>query len=65
MNTVDMDPKEWQLGATKVFIKSPESLLLLEESRDRKYEKYARIIQTAYRQYKSRKYFIDIRAHGA
>lgn len=60
-----MDSKEWQLGNTKVFIKSPESLFLLEEQRDRRYHGYAVLIQRAYRRYKSRKYFLDMRKKAA
>ncbi|KAJ3303728.1 Unconventional myosin-Ie [Kappamyces sp. JEL0829] len=65
MQSVSMDPKEWQLGTQKVFIKSPESLFLLEESRDRKYHGYAKIIQRAYRRWKSRKYFLEMRKKAA
>lgn len=65
METVNMDPKEWQLGTQKVFIKSPESLFLLEESRDRKYHTYAKVIQRAYRRWKSRKYFLEMRKKAA
>ncbi|CAG5098447.1 Oidioi.mRNA.OKI2018_I69.XSR.g15675.t1.cds [Oikopleura dioica] len=42
MQSVNMDPQEWQCGQTKVFIKSPESLFLLEEIRERKYNVHAR-----------------------
>ncbi|KAI8900491.1 P-loop containing nucleoside triphosphate hydrolase protein, partial [Globomyces pollinis-pini] len=65
MESVSMDPKEWQLGSQKVFIKSPESLFLLEESRDRKYHHYAKVIQRAYRRWKSRKYFLEMRKKAA
>ncbi|KAJ3371197.1 Unconventional myosin-Ie [Kappamyces sp. JEL0680] len=65
MQSVSMDPKEWQLGTQKVFIKSPESLFLLEESRDRKYHGYAKVIQRAYRRWKSRKYFLEMRKKAA
>jgi myosin-1 len=65
MESVSMDPKEWQLGAQKVFIKSPESLFLLEESRDRKYHHFAKVIQRAYRRWKSRKYFLEMRKKAA
>ncbi|KAJ3141915.1 Unconventional myosin-Ie [Physocladia obscura] len=62
---VDMDPKEWQIGKNKVFIKSPESLFLLEEQRDRKFHGFAKIIQRAYRRWKSRKYFLEMRKKAA
>ncbi|KAJ3119118.1 Unconventional myosin-Ie [Phlyctochytrium bullatum] len=65
MNSVEMDPKEWQLGQSKVFIKSPESLLLLEERRERKFHGYAKVIQRAYRRWKSRKYFLEMRKKAA
>ena len=52
---------QWQLGASKVFIKSPESLFLLEELRERKYNSYARVIQRAYRHWASIKYFIELK----
>ncbi len=65
MQAVNMDPKEWQLGSQKVFIKSPESLFLLEESRDRKYHYNAKIIQRAYRRWKSRRYFLEMRKKAA
>ena len=60
-----MDRQEWQIGKSKIFIKSPESLFLLEEQRDRKYHHFAKIIQRAYRRYKSRKYFIEARQKAA
>jgi len=65
MQTVDMDPKQWQLGSSKIFIKAPESLFLLEEMRDRKFHSFAKKIQKAYRKWKSRKYFIEMRQKAA
>ncbi|KAJ3239347.1 Unconventional myosin-Ie [Chytriomyces hyalinus] len=65
MKSVDMDPKEWQIGKNKVFIKSPESLFLLEEQRDRKFHGFAKVIQRAYRRWKSRKYFLEMRKKAA
>ncbi|KAI8818072.1 amoeboid myosin I-like protein [Fimicolochytrium jonesii] len=65
MSSVHMEPTEWQLGRTKIFIKSPESLFLLEEQRDRKYHTYAKVIQRAYRRWKSRKYFLELRKKAA
>jgi myosin-1 len=65
MSSVDMNSEEWQLGKSKVFIKSPESLFLLEEQRDRKYHGYAKIIQRAYRKHKARKYYKEMRAKAS
>ena len=39
MASVDMEDSQWQLGKTKVFVKNPESLFLLEEVRDRKFDR--------------------------
>ncbi len=61
MDSVNMDPQEWQLGKTKVFIKSPESLFRLEEQRDRKFHGFAKVIQKTYRRYKSRKVFLKLK----
>ncbi|RKO84221.1 P-loop containing nucleoside triphosphate hydrolase protein, partial [Blyttiomyces helicus] len=65
MASVDMDPKEWQIGTSKLFVKSPESLFLLEEQRDRKYHGHAKVIQRAYRRWKARKYFLELRQKAA
>ncbi|CAI9730947.1 unconventional myosin-Ie-like isoform X1 [Octopus vulgaris] len=51
MDSVNISPDQFQLGKTKVFIKNPESLFLLEEVRERKFDKYARVIQKAFRKY--------------
>eukprot|EP01137_Pigoraptor_chileana_P027899 Opistho-2@11102 len=61
LNKVDMDPSQWQMGKTKIFIKSPESLFLLEELRDRKYDQAARRIQRAYRLWKSQKHYMELK----
>lgn len=45
LQSVNMDSDQFQLGRSKVFIKAPESLFLLEEMRERKYDGYARVIQ--------------------
>ncbi|TRY86386.1 hypothetical protein DNTS_012150, partial [Danionella cerebrum] len=42
LKSVNMDSDQYQMGKTKVFIKAPESLFLLEEMRERKYNGYAR-----------------------
>ena len=61
MNDIGMDPNQWQPGNQKVFIKTPESLFMLEELRERKYHEIAVTIQRAYRRWKSRKYYLDCR----
>merc|ERR1712032_218225 len=54
LKSVDMDSSQYQMGNTKIFIKDPASLFLLEETRDRKFDSYARLIQKAFRKHFSR-----------
>lgn len=61
MTAVNMEPDQWQLGISKVFVKSPEALFLLEELRERKYDGFARRIQKAWRRYKSEQYFFELK----
>ncbi|NXU51607.1 MYO1E protein, partial [Turnix velox] len=61
LQSVNMDPDQFQLGKSKVFIKAPESLFLLEEMRERKYDGYARAIQKAWRKYVARKKYVQMR----
>jgi myosin-1 len=61
MNSVNMEPDQWQLGRTKVFVKNPESLFLLEEVRERKYDSYARVLQKAWRRFHSDLYFYNLK----
>lgn len=39
-------------------------LFLLEEVRERKFDSYARTIQKAFRQYRMRKFFVDLKQQG-
>ncbi|CAG5101043.1 Similar to Myo1e: Unconventional myosin-Ie (Rattus norvegicus), partial [Cotesia congregata] len=55
MSSIQIDETQYQLGKTKVFVKAPESLFMLEEARDRKYNYYARVIQKAFKKYFARK----------
>ena len=61
MDSVAMEPSQWQMGKSKIFIKAPESLFLLEETRERKFDGYARTIQTAWRKYVRRREMAEIR----
>ncbi|OWF39023.1 Unconventional myosin-Ie [Mizuhopecten yessoensis] len=65
MDTVNMDKDQWQLGKTKVFVKNPESLFLLEEMRERKFDHYARKIQKAFRRYHARKTYFKLREEAS
>jgi myosin-1 len=55
------DSNALQLGHTKVFIKSPETIHALEEMRERKLSDIAKVIQTAFRRYEARKMFIELK----
>ncbi len=61
MQKANMAKEQYQLGKTKLFIKAPESLLLLEELRERKYDGYARVIQRAWRLHASRRRFVQLK----
>uniref|UniRef100_A0A8C5MPZ5 Myosin IE n=1 Tax=Leptobrachium leishanense TaxID=445787 RepID=A0A8C5MPZ5_9ANUR len=65
LHSVNMDSDQFQLGKTKVFIKAPESLFLLEEMRERKYDGYARSIQKAWRKYAARKKYVQMREEAS
>uniref|UniRef100_A0A8C9VVM4 Osteoclast-stimulating factor 1 n=1 Tax=Scleropages formosus TaxID=113540 RepID=A0A8C9VVM4_SCLFO len=60
LRSTNMDQDQFQLGHTKVFIKAPESLFLLEEMRDRKFNSYARVIQKAWRKYKGHNQYDEL-----
>uniref|UniRef100_A0A672UUG0 Myosin IF n=1 Tax=Strigops habroptila TaxID=2489341 RepID=A0A672UUG0_STRHB len=51
LRSVNMDPDQYQMGRSKVFVKNPESLFLLEEMRERKFDGFARVIQNAWRRH--------------
>ncbi|KZC09955.1 Unconventional myosin-Ie, partial [Dufourea novaeangliae] len=55
LGSLHIDRSQYQLGKTKLFIKLPECLFMLEEARDRKYNMYARVIQKAFKKYFARK----------
>ncbi|KAL5004495.1 hypothetical protein ScPMuIL_017951 [Solemya velum] len=65
MNFVNMENDQYQLGRTKVFIKNPESLFLLEEMRERKFDGYARVLQKAWRKYHARKLYFKQKEEAA
>ncbi|NXI95068.1 MYO1E protein, partial [Psophia crepitans] len=65
LQSVNMDSDQYQLGKSKVFIKAPESLFLLEEMRERKYDGYARAIQKAWRKYAARKKYVQMREEAS
>ncbi|XP_037553770.1 unconventional myosin-If [Nematolebias whitei] len=65
LRSVNMDNDQYQMGRTKVFVKNPESLFLLEEMRERKFDTFARIIQKAWRKYNARKKYEQMREEAS
>ncbi|KAG5264132.1 hypothetical protein AALO_G00272500 [Alosa alosa] len=65
LRSVNMEQDQYQLGRTKIFIKAPESLFLLEEMRERKFDGYARAIQKAWRLYIARKKYVQMREEAS
>ncbi|XP_072166992.1 unconventional myosin-If-like [Diadema setosum] len=65
LRSVNMDADEFQLGKTKVFIRKPESLFLLEEQRERKFDYYARIIQKALRRFNAHNYYLKLKEQAS
>ncbi|XP_074150736.1 unconventional myosin-Ie isoform X1 [Sminthopsis crassicaudata] len=65
LQSVNMDADQFQLGKSKVFIKAPESLFLLEEMRERKYDGYARVIQKTWRKFVARKKYVQMREEAS
>ncbi|CAJ0950036.1 unnamed protein product [Ranitomeya imitator] len=65
LQSVNMDSDQYQLGKSKVFIKAPESLFLLEEMRERKYDSFARVIQKAWRKHTAVRKYIRMREEAS
>ena len=51
----------YKFGTTKLFVRKPLTLFALEELRARRLHDVARMLQTAFRAYASRKYFLELR----
>uniref|UniRef100_A0A3B3SIM4 Osteoclast-stimulating factor 1 n=1 Tax=Paramormyrops kingsleyae TaxID=1676925 RepID=A0A3B3SIM4_9TELE len=65
LRSVNMDQDQYQLGKAKIFIKAPESLFLLEEMRERKYNGYARVIQKAWRKHVAVRKYVRMREEAS
>ncbi|XP_042233843.1 unconventional myosin-Ie-like isoform X2 [Homarus americanus] len=65
MQSVNMDPSQYQIGRSKIFVKDPESLYMLEESRERKYDHHARIIQMAFKKFFSKQRYLKEREEAS
>lgn len=60
-----LENDQFQLGKSKIFIKNPASLFLLEEMRERKYDKYARIIQKAFKKFTAVKRYLKMKEEAS
>ncbi|CAL8396174.1 unnamed protein product [Boreogadus saida] len=65
LQSVNMDQDQYQMGRAKVFVKNPESLFLLEEMRERKFDTFARTIQKAWRRYSARRKYEQMREEAS
>ncbi|MEE6487309.1 hypothetical protein FKM82_014858 [Ascaphus truei] len=65
LKSVNMDSDQYQMGRSKVFVKNPESLFLLEEMRERKFDTFARTIQKAWRRYIARRKYEQMREEAS
>ncbi|XP_063311934.1 unconventional myosin-If isoform X1 [Pelobates fuscus] len=65
LRSVNMDADQYQMGRTKVFVKNPESLFLLEEMRERKFDTFARTIQKAWRRYIAKRKYEQMREEAS
>ncbi|XP_030640180.1 unconventional myosin-If [Chanos chanos] len=65
LQAVNMERDQYQMGRTKVFVKNPESLFLLEEMRERKFDSFARTIQKAWRKYIARRKYEQMREEAS
>ncbi|XP_049849334.1 myosin heavy chain IB-like [Schistocerca gregaria] len=65
LESVSLEPKQWQLGKTKVFIRHPESLFFLEECLERFDHERASVIQKAWRSWKGKKKALETRQIAA
>ncbi|XP_075060774.1 unconventional myosin-If [Mixophyes fleayi] len=65
LRSVNMDADQYQMGKSKVFVKNPESLFLLEEMRERKFDTFARTIQKAWRRYIAKRKYEQMREEAS
>ncbi|NWY74510.1 MYO1F protein, partial [Erithacus rubecula] len=65
LHSVNMEPDQYQMGRSKVFVKNPESLFLLEEMRERKFDSFARVIQKAWRRHIAIRKYEQMREEAA
>jgi len=53
--------KDFELGKTKAFVQDPKSVFKLESAREKQLHIVVKVIQTSYRKYKARLYFLRLR----
>ena len=61
LDDMGVSPDAYQFGKTKVFVRKPVTLFSLEEMRERKLHDIAISIQTCFRVWQARKYFLELR----
>ena len=61
LQTAGVMVDEFQYGRSKIFLRQPMTLFLLEEQRDRKLHDIANLIHSCYRSWKARKYFLKLK----
>ena len=52
---------EFQMGKTKIFVRNPQTVFMLEEQRERRVHELVTKIQAVYRSWKARKYLLELR----
>ncbi|GAM17836.1 hypothetical protein SAMD00019534_010110 [Acytostelium subglobosum LB1] len=62
---LNLDPAQWQMGTTKIFVRHPETVFHLEEALDRKDTECIHKIQKAFRNWKAKKHSLEQRAQIA
>jgi myosin-1 len=58
------DGKEYAMGKTKIFIQEAATLFLLEDMVDRKINDAVVVGQKAWRKYKQKRYYLEMKAAG-
>ena len=65
LKDIGIDPTEFQMGKTKVFLRKPDTLFSLEENKERLFHDNATRMQRLWRNYKLKRYFIKLRNTSA
>ncbi|EFC37173.1 myosin [Naegleria gruberi] len=65
LKDMGIDQGEYQMGKTKIFLRKPDTLFGLEESKERLFHDNATQMQRLWRNYKLKRYFIKLRNTSA